>query len=61
MTTPQRRRTLLSGTKVTKRLGGLTAFSEVDFEARRGQIMGGLGNTRSSQEIILRRSLPWNN
>ena len=32
--------TVLKGTRVTKRFGGIVALSEVDFELRQGSIVG---------------------
>lgn len=34
---------ILIGEKVTKRFGGLTAVSEVDFEVKEGEILGLIG------------------
>jgi branched-chain amino acid transport system ATP-binding protein len=43
---------ILSGKKITKRFGGLTALSEVDFEVRRGEIVGLIGPNGSGKTTL---------
>ena len=43
---------MLNGTKITKRFGGLTALSEVDFEVRRGEIVGLIGPNGSGKTTL---------
>lgn len=43
---------MLKGTKITKRFGGLIALSEVDFEVRRGEIVGLIGPNGSGKTTL---------
>jgi branched-chain amino acid transport system ATP-binding protein len=43
---------LLKGSKVTKRFGGLTALSDVDFEVRSGEIVGLIGPNGSGKTTL---------
>lgn len=43
---------MLKGIKVTKRFGGLKALSEVDFEVRRGEIVGLIGPNGSGKTTL---------
>ena len=43
---------ILNGKKITKRFGGLTALSEVDFEVRRGEIVGLIGPNGSGKTTL---------
>ena len=43
---------MLEGKKITKRFGGLTALSEVDFEVRRGEIVGLIGPNGSGKTTL---------
>lgn len=43
---------MLTGKKITKRFGGLTALSEVDFEVRRGEIVGLIGPNGSGKTTL---------
>ncbi|MGD8228922.1 MAG: ATP-binding cassette domain-containing protein, partial [Desulfobacteraceae bacterium] len=43
---------MLKGIKITKRFGGLTALSEVDFEVRRGEIVGLIGPNGSGKTTL---------
>lgn len=43
---------MLTGNKITKRFGGLTALSEVDFEVRRGEIVGLIGPNGSGKTTL---------
>jgi branched-chain amino acid transport system ATP-binding protein len=44
---------ILVGEKVTKRFGGLTAVSEVDFEIREGEIMALIGPNGSGKTTLI--------
>lgn len=44
---------ILTGEKVTKRFGGLTAVSEVDFVVREGEIMGLIGPNGSGKTTLI--------
>lgn len=44
---------ILRGEKVTKRFGGLTAISEVDFEVREGEILGLIGPNGSGKTTLI--------
>lgn len=44
---------ILTGEKVTKRFGGLTAVSEVDFEVKAGEIMGLIGPNGSGKTTLI--------
>ncbi len=44
---------LLEGRGVTKRFGGLTAVSEVDFELHRGEILGLIGPTCAGKTTLV--------
>ena len=44
---------ILIGEKVTKRFGGLTAVSEVDFEIREGEIMALIGPNGSGKTTLI--------
>ena len=46
-------RPILIGKKVTKRFGGLTAVSEVDFEVREGEIMALIGPNGSGKTTLI--------
>lgn len=43
---------MLEGKKITKRFGGLVALSEVDFEVRRGEIVGLIGPNGSGKTTL---------
>ena len=43
---------MLTGKNITKRFGGLTALSEVDFEVRRGEIVGLIGPNGSGKTTL---------
>ncbi len=43
---------ILAGKKITKRFGGLTALAEVDFEVRRGEIVGLIGPNGSGKTTL---------
>jgi branched-chain amino acid transport system ATP-binding protein len=43
---------MLKGIKITKRFGGLTALTEVDFEVRRGEIVGLIGPNGSGKTTL---------
>lgn len=43
---------MLTGNKITKRFGGLTALSEVDFEVHRGEIVGLIGPNGSGKTTL---------
>jgi len=43
---------LLSGKHITKRFGGLTALSDVDFEVERGEIVGLIGPNGSGKTTL---------
>jgi len=43
---------MLTGKKITKRFGGLTALAEVDFEVRRGEIVGLIGPNGSGKTTL---------
>jgi branched-chain amino acid transport system ATP-binding protein len=43
---------MLEGKKITKRFGGLTALSEVDFEVHRGEIVGLIGPNGSGKTTL---------
>lgn len=43
---------MLTGEKITKRFGGLTALAEVDFEVRRGEIVGLIGPNGSGKTTL---------
>lgn len=43
---------MLKGTHVTKRFGGLTALSRVDFEVRQGEIVGLIGPNGSGKTTL---------
>jgi branched-chain amino acid transport system ATP-binding protein len=43
---------MLEGQKITKRFGGLTALSEVDFEVKRGEIVGLIGPNGSGKTTL---------
>lgn len=43
---------MLKGTNITKRFGGLIALSEVDFEVRRGEIVGLIGPNGSGKTTL---------
>ncbi len=43
---------MLAGKKITKRFGGLVALSEVDFEVRRGEIVGLIGPNGSGKTTL---------
>jgi branched-chain amino acid transport system ATP-binding protein len=45
--------TLLKGEKVTKRFGGLTALSKVDFQVCKGEILGLIGPNGSGKTTLL--------
>jgi branched-chain amino acid transport system ATP-binding protein len=47
------REVILKGEKVTKRFGGLTAVSEVDFEVREGEILGLIGPNGSGKTTLI--------
>lgn len=47
------REAILTGEKVTKRFGGLTAVSEVDFEVREGEILGLIGPNGSGKTTLI--------
>jgi branched-chain amino acid transport system ATP-binding protein len=47
------REPILSGEKVTKSFGGLTAVSSVDFEVREGEIMGLIGPNGSGKTTLI--------
>jgi branched-chain amino acid transport system ATP-binding protein len=44
---------ILTGEKVTKKFGGLTAVSAVDFEIRRGEILGLIGPNGSGKSTLI--------
>jgi branched-chain amino acid transport system ATP-binding protein len=44
---------LLTGEKITKRFGGLTAVSEVDFEIKKGEILGLIGPNGSGKSTLV--------
>jgi branched-chain amino acid transport system ATP-binding protein len=43
---------MLAGKNITKRFGGLTALSEVDFEVKRGEIVGLIGPNGSGKTTL---------
>ncbi len=43
---------MLEGKKITKRFGGLTALSEVDFDVHRGEIVGLIGPNGSGKTTL---------
>ncbi len=43
---------MLKGIKISKRFGGLTALSQVDFEVRRGEIVGLIGPNGSGKTTL---------
>ncbi len=43
---------MLTGKRITKRFGGLTALSEVDFEVRSGEIVGLIGPNGSGKTTL---------
>ena len=45
--------TLLEGRRVTKRFGGLTAVSAVDFTVRKGEILGVIGPNGAGKTTLL--------
>ena len=45
-------KTVLTGKRITKRFGGLTALSEVDFEVRSGEIVGLIGPNGSGKTTL---------
>jgi branched-chain amino acid transport system ATP-binding protein len=47
------RKAILTGEKVTKRFGGLTAVSEVDFEVQEGEILGLIGPNGSGKTTLI--------
>ncbi|MCK4791458.1 MAG: ATP-binding cassette domain-containing protein, partial [Desulfobacteraceae bacterium] len=44
---------MLQGIKISKRFGGLTALSHVDFEVRRGEIVGLIGPNGSGKTTTI--------